>query len=150
MPSRTGADEQNGPKRVPEGRPPRGSETDIERQTWRDLVAFADKTLTCRDCGQEFVWTAGEQEFYQSRGLQNAPSRCPSCRAARRASGGGGGGGGYAGGGGGGYGGGQREMFSATCSNCGREARVPFQPRGDKPVYCSDCFEKMRSSRTRY
>ncbi|TMC58497.1 MAG: zinc-binding protein [Chloroflexi bacterium] len=74
---------------------------------------------------------------------------CPSCRAARRASGGGGGGS-YAGGGGGGYGGGQREMFTATCSNCGREARVPFQPRGDKPVYCSDCFEKMRSTRSRY
>ena len=118
-------------------------------------MSFADKTLTCRDCGQEFVWTAGEQEFYQSRGLQNPPSRCPSCRAARRAGGGGGGGGGgsYAGGGGGGgggYGGGQREMFTATCSNCGREARVPFQPRGDKPVYCSDCFEKQRSSRSRY
>jgi CxxC-x17-CxxC domain-containing protein len=114
-------------------------------------VSFADKTLTCRDCGQEFVWTAGEQEFYQSRGLQNPPSRCPSCRAARRA-GGGGGGGSYAGGGtgGGGYGGGQREMFTATCSSCGREARVPFQPRGDKPVYCSDCFEKQRSTRSRY
>lgn len=117
-------------------------------------MSFADKTLTCRDCGQEFVWTAGEQEFYQSRGLQNPPSRCPSCRAARRAGGGGGGGGGgsYAGGGGGGggYGGGQREMFTATCSSCGREARVPFQPRGDKPVYCSDCFEKQRSTRSRY
>jgi CxxC-x17-CxxC domain-containing protein len=109
-------------------------------------VSFQDKTLTCRDCGQQFIWTAGEQEFYASRGLQNPPSRCPADRAARRAGGGGGGGGGYAGGGYGG-GGGPREMFSATCSNCGREARVPFQPRGDKPVYCSDCFEKMRSSR---
>jgi CxxC-x17-CxxC domain-containing protein len=127
--------------------------TDIERQSVLEetQVSFADKTLTCRDCGQEFVWTAGEQEFYQSRGLQNPPSRCPSCRAARRAGGGGGGGGSYAGGGGGGgYGGGQREMFTATCSNCGREARVPFQPRGDKPVYCSDCFEKQRSTRSRY
>ena len=95
-------------------------------------MSFADKTLTCRDCGQEFVWTAGEQEFYQSRGLQNPPSRCPADRAARRA------------------GGGAREMFTATCSSCGREARVPFQPRGDKPVYCSDCFEKQRSTRSRY
>jgi len=107
-------------------------------------MSFSDKTLTCKDCGQEFTWTAGEQEFYASRGLQNAPSRCPADRAARRAGGGGGGGGG------GGYGGGQREMFSAVCSNCGKEARVPFQPRGDKPVYCSDCFEKQRSSRSRY
>jgi CxxC-x17-CxxC domain-containing protein len=99
-------------------------------------VSFQDKTLTCRDCGQEFIWTAGEQEFYASRGLQNAPSRCPSCRAARRASQGPGGGGG-----------GPREMFTATCSNCGQEARVPFQPRGDKPVYCSSCFEQMRGAR---
>jgi CxxC-x17-CxxC domain-containing protein len=104
-------------------------------------VSFQDKTLTCRDCGQEFIWTAGEQEFYASRGLQNAPSRCPADRAARRAGGGGGGGGGYAGG--------QREMFTATCSNCGKEARVPFQPRGDKPVYCSDCFEQRRPSQSR-
>src|ERR1700716_852 len=76
-----------------------------------DPVSFQDKTLTCKDCGQEFIWTAGEQEFYASRGLQNAPTRCPADRAARRAQGGGrgggGGGGGYAGGGGGGgYGGG--------------------------------------------
>src|SRR5437588_690684 len=118
-------------------------------------VSFQDKTLTCRDCGQEFIWTAGEQEFYASRGLQNAPTRCPADRAARRAQGGGrGGGGGYAGGGGGGgYGGGgggyggQREMFTATCSNCGREARVPFQPRGDRPASCSDCFEQRRPAR---
>ena len=103
-------------------------------------MSFQDKTLTCRDCGQEFIWTAGEQEFYASRGLQNAPTRCPADRAARRAQGGGRGGGG-------GYGGGQREMFTATCSNCGREARVPFQPRGDKPVYCSDCFEQRRPAR---
>src|SRR4030088_3855558 len=80
-------------------------------------VSFQDKTLTCRDCGQEFIWTAGEQEFYASRGLQNAPSRCPADRAARRAGGGGGGGGG------GGYGGGQREVVSAVCSNGGEEAR---------------------------
>jgi len=105
-----------------------------------DLVSYQDKTLTCRDCGQPFVWTAGEQEFYASRGLQNPPSRCPADRAARRAGGGGGGGGG------GGYGGGAREMFTAICSNCGKEARVPFQPRGDKPVYCSDCFEQRRPS----
>ncbi len=108
-------------------------------------MSFADKTLTCRDCGQEFIWTAGEQEFYASRGLQNPPSRCPADRAARRAGGGGGGGGGYGGGGGGGA----REMFTATCSNCGKEARVPFQPRGDKPVYCSDCFEQRRPSQSR-
>ena len=110
-------------------------------------MSFSDKTLTCKDCGQEFIWTSGEQEFYASRGLMNEPGRCPSCRAARRASGGMGGGQ---------YGSrgmsGPREFFTATCSNCGGEARVPFQPRGDKPVYCSSCFEQVRpsASRSRY
>jgi len=115
-------------------------------------VSYADKVLTCRDCGQSFVFTVGEQEFFASRGFTNDPSRCRDCRTARRgASGGGGGygGGGY-GGGGGGYGGGgarrDREMFSVTCSACGNDALVPFQPRGDKPVYCSDCFSKTRGT----
>src|SRR5215210_5002196 len=118
-----------------------------------------DRILTCRDCGQQFAFTAGEQEFYQSRGLTNEPGRCPECRAARKSQRGegGGGGGGYAystggggnygGGGGGGYDRPRREMFPATCSACGKETQVPFQPRGDKPVYCSDCFESVRSNR---
>ena len=107
-------------------------------------MSFQDKTLSCNECRTEFVWTSGEQEFYASRGLQNAPGRCPTCRAARRAGGGGGGGrGDFAGSG-------PREMFTATCSNCGNEARVPFQPRGDKPVYCSACFEQQRPARGRY
>jgi len=116
-------------------------------------VSYADKTLTCRDCGQPFTFTAGEQEFYASRGLMNEPGRCPNCRQARRStqgggySGGGGGGGGY-GGGGGGYR--EREMFTAICSNCGKEAHVPFQPRTDRPVYCSDCFQQVRGERTGY
>jgi CxxC-x17-CxxC domain-containing protein len=114
---------------------------------------FQDRTLTCRDCGQQFVFTSGEQEFYQSRGLVNDPSRCPECRRAHKQGGGGGGGGGGFGGargsGGGGYGRAPREMFPATCSNCGKETQVPFQPRGDKPVYCSDCFESVRGGRGR-
>ena len=101
-------------------------------------MSYADKTITCRDCGQLFTFTVGEQEFFASRGFTNEPSRCNECRADRKASRGSGGG--YSGG----YGR-EREMFSATCSNCGNEARVPFQPRGDKPVYCSDCFSKQRS-----
>ena len=113
---------------------------------------YADKTLTCRDCGQAFIFTTGEQEFHASKGFTNEPGRCPECRAARKAERGGGGGyssGGYGGGGyssGGGYGRQQREMFEATCSSCGNVARVPFQPRGDKPVYCSDCFTPRQSS----
>ena len=127
---------------------------------------FNDKNLTCADCGQEFVFTASEQDFYAQRGFTE-PRRCPSCRASRKAArnaegggssygsygaGGGysaGGGGGYGGGGGGGYGSrdrGPREMFTATCSNCGKDAQVPFRPTSGKPVYCSDCFRSMRGA----
>lgn len=106
-------------------------------------MSFSDITLTCKDCAQPFVFTTGEQEFYQQRGLMNQPGRCQSCRGARRA-GGAGASPGYSSGGG--YGG-AREMFTATCSQCGQEARVPFQPRGDKPVYCSSCFETKRPAR---
>ena len=120
-------------------------------------MTYADKALNCRDCGQSFVFTTGEQEFFASRGFTNEPTRCRDCRQARKASAGGGGysSGGYSSGGGystGGYGGSgvygerrQRGMFSVTCSACGNEAQVPFQPRGDKPVYCSDCFSQQRS-----
>jgi CxxC-x17-CxxC domain-containing protein len=109
-------------------------------------LSYQDKTLECRDCGQEFIWTAGEQEFYAQRGLVNQPGRCPDCRRARKAQQGGGGSS-YAGGGysaGGGYDRPQRQMFDAVCSECGKETQVPFQPRGDKPVYCSDCFASKR------
>lgn len=109
---------------------------------------YTDKPLTCRDCNQSFVFTTGEQEFFASRGFTNEPSRCPECRAQRKGQQGGGySSGGYSSGGysgGGGYDRGQREMFSATCSQCGKEARVPFQPRADRPVYCSDCFAVQR------
>jgi CxxC-x17-CxxC domain-containing protein len=118
----------------------------------------ADKTLTCADCGQEFTFTASEQQFYAERGFTE-PRRCPTCRAARKAqrgdSGGGGGyssgssyggGGGYSSGGGGGYGSrGPREMFAATCSSCGQETEVPFRPTSGKPVYCSACFAQRRA-----
>jgi CxxC-x17-CxxC domain-containing protein len=124
-------------------------------------MSYADKTITCRDCGTEFVFTAGEQEFYAQKGFTNEPTRCPSCRQARKSGGGGRGGysdrdsyggGGYGGGGGrGGYSsGGTREMHTTTCASCGKEAQVPFVPRGDKPVYCSDCFQQQRRSSSRW
>ena len=104
-------------------------------------MMYTDKLLTCADCGAEFTFTAGEQEFHASKGFTNPPGRCPTCRSARRAQRDGGS---YSSGGAGrsSYGG-QREMFSATCASCGKEAQVPFQPRGDKPVYCSDCFRSQ-------
>ena len=107
----------------------------------------SDKTLACQDCNQEFVFSSSEQQFYADRQFSE-PRRCPSCRAARKAQRGDFGGGASHGGGGGsrgGYSSGPREMFSATCSSCGREAQVPFRPSGTKPVYCSDCFTTRRA-----
>ncbi len=117
-------------------------------------MAYADKTLTCRDCGTPFVFTQGEQAFYASKGLTNEPTRCPDCRAARKRTQSGGmgessyGGGGSYGSGGGSYSSAPREMFDVTCDSCGRPAKVPFQPRGDRPVYCSDCFQQQKSTRS--
>ena len=105
---------------------------------------YTDKTITCSDCSQQFVFTASEQEFYAGRGFTE-PRRCPSCRASRKAArGDSGGGGGYGGGGGGYESRGPREMFTATCSSCGRDAQVPFRPTSGKPVYCADCFAARR------
>ncbi|MDA8202105.1 MAG: zinc-ribbon domain containing protein [Chloroflexi bacterium] len=116
------------------------------------MYAQSDKTLTCADCSQEFVFSASEQQFYADRQFSE-PRRCPSCRASRKASrgdssrGGGYASSGYSGGGhSSGYDRAPREMFTATCSSCGREAQVPFRPTGDKPVYCSDCFQSHRRS----
>jgi CxxC-x17-CxxC domain-containing protein len=112
---------------------------------------MADKTLTCRDCGATFTFTEGEQEFYAQKGFSE-PTRCPDCRAAKKAarnSGGGygdsyGNGGGYGSyGGGGGYSRPERTMTQVICANCGKETEVPFVPRGDKPVYCSDCYNTI-------
>jgi len=102
-------------------------------------VTFTDRTLTCADCGASFTFSADDQAYHAEKGFTNDPKRCPSCRAQRRDQRGGSS---YGGGGGGGYG--QREMFTAVCASCGNEARVPFQPRGDKPVYCSDCFRSQQ------
>ena len=110
---------------------------------------MTDKTLTCADCGQDFTFTASEQQFYADRQFSE-PRRCATCRAVRTAARGGAGhgGGSYSSGGyssgGGGYDRAPREMFSATCANCGKEALVPFRPSGAKPVYCSDCFSSQR------
>jgi CxxC-x17-CxxC domain-containing protein len=114
------------------------------------LPVYADKTLTCRDCGNQFTFTAGEQEFHQSKGFTNEPGRCPDCRAARKAERGGYGSGSYSTGGygSGGYSSGgydrpRRQMYPAVCAQCGKDTEVPFQPTGTKPVYCSDCYRSQ-------
>ena len=112
-------------------------------------MSFEDKTLVCRDCSAEFVFTAGEQEFYEQKGFTNQPTRCPDCRRAAKASRGGGNS--YSSGSGGGsYGGGRQErtMHPAVCSACGKETMVPFVPSNDKPVYRSDCFQSRRQERS--
>ena len=105
------------------------------------VTLSADTTLTCRDCGQAFTFTSGEQDFYASRGFSE-PTRCADCRAARKAQRDSGSSYDSYGSSYGSSGRGQRELFSATCSSCGKEALVPFQPSSDKPVYCSDCFQQ--------
>ncbi|HEY3425895.1 MAG TPA: zinc-ribbon domain containing protein [Negativicutes bacterium] len=90
-----------------------------------------DKTLTCRDCGAQFVFSASEQDFYAEKGFTNEPGRCPECRAARKQANGGGRGN-YQ----------QREMHEAVCAECGVTTQVPFRPSGDRPVYCRECFSK--------
>ena len=88
---------------------------------------YEDKTLICKDCGAEFVFTAGEQEYYASKGFVNEPQRCKPCRDARKNAAKP-----------------EREMYTAQCAACGCEAKVPFKPREDRPVYCSECFARIR------
>lgn len=90
---------------------------------------FEDKTLICQDCGEEFVFTAGEQEFYHEKGFENEPKRCKECRSNRRNRAGNRA---------------PKEMFQAVCAECGMETEVPFRPVGDRPVYCQECFQKIK------
>ncbi|HBL84536.1 MAG: zinc-binding protein [Clostridiales bacterium GWF2_38_85] len=92
---------------------------------------YQDKKLTCKDCGQEFVFTVNEQNFYAEKGFTNEPTRCKACRDAKKNSSGG-------------RSSARKEMFAATCAKCGKSTQVPFKPSGDRPVYCSDCFSKQR------
>ncbi len=100
-------------------------------------MSFEDKTLQCSDCGTEFTFSAEEQEFFQSKGYTNEPKRCPDCRQARKAERYGSGGYGYR----------PRQMFPAVCAECGKDTEVPFEPREGRPVYCSECFNKIRTNR---
>ena len=88
---------------------------------------YTEKQLTCAECGTSFPFTVEEQERHAQLGFQNEPKRCPPCREAKRSAMGG-----------------RREMFEVICAECGKPAQVPFKPRGDRPVYCSDCFSQRR------
>ncbi len=97
-------------------------------------MSYADKTLICSDCGAGFNFSASEQEFFASKGFTNEPGRCPECRAARKQQRGGG------------YRDSRqpREMHAAVCASCGKNTQVPFEPRNGRPVYCSDCYSRVR------
>lgn len=88
-----------------------------------------DKTLICRDCGKEFVFSAGEQEFYAEKGFENEPTRCKDCRNAKkerlRP---------------------QRVMYEIVCSACGKVASVPFEPRHDRSVFCEECYKNQKKN----
>ena len=88
---------------------------------------FQDKVIVCKDCGQEFTFTASEQEFFAEKGFTNEPQRCKPCRMARK---------GHSSNGSG------RQMYDAVCSSCGTPCKVPFEPRNDRPIYCSDCYRR--------
>jgi len=114
----------------------------------RVMATGEDQIIKCADCGEEFLFTAGEQAFYATKGLTHAPTRCRNCRDARRSSRPNGGGprssGPRGGGGGGGGGGGSKELFDAVCDNCGTATQVPFPPTAGRPVYCRDCFQSRK------
>ena len=98
-------------------------------------MEYHDKVLKCADCGAEFVFTSGEQAFYADKGFKNEPKRCKTCKSQR----------GHAGGGGGSS---QRTETRTTCSQCGKETTVPFNPTQGRPVYCRECFQQRRAAGT--
>ena len=91
-----------------------------------ELKMYQDETLICEDCGKEFMFTAGEQEFYAEKGLVNKPKRCPECRKSRRQHN-------------------RKKMFDVVCSKCGCETKVPFKPTQGKEVFCKECYQAMKS-----
>jgi len=97
-------------------------------------MIFQDKSIQCSDCGATFTFSTEEQEFFQSKGYTNDPKRCPSCREARKSER---------------YGNRSysRQMFPAICAQCGKDTEVPFEPRQDRPVYCSECYSRVRTGR---
>jgi CxxC-x17-CxxC domain-containing protein len=99
-------------------------------------MSFEDKSIQCSDCGATFTFSVEEQELFQSRGYTNEPKRCPSCRQARKSERFGNDS----------YNRGPRQMFQVTCAECGKDTEVPFEPRTGRPVYCSDCYRKVRTN----
>lgn len=87
---------------------------------------FEDEKMKCEDCGCEYSFTAGEQEFYAEKGLVNKPKRCPDCRKNRRQKN-------------------RKQLFDVTCTTCGCDTQVPFKPTPGKDVLCRDCYAKVKA-----
>lgn len=97
-----------------------------------EAEVFEDETLICKDCGNEFIFSAGDKQFYKEKGFMNKPKACRACRAAKK------------------NGGEARpapQLFEGTCSQCGGVARVKFQPSSDRPLYCDACYAEIRAKR---
>lgn len=84
---------------------------------------YTDKKIICMDCGTEFVFTAGEQEFYAKKGFIDEPKRCKNCIKARKDR--------------------RKIKHTVTCSICGCEEQVSFEPKEGTPVYCWACYKKL-------
>jgi CxxC-x17-CxxC domain-containing protein len=93
-----------------------------------------DIQLTCSDCGQDFTFTAADQAFFQERGY-STPKRCKPCRMAKKNDQGGSG-----------YRSAPAQGTPVICSGCGQPTTVPFEPRGDRPVFCRDCYQARKGS----
>ena len=97
-------------------------------------MEFQDKVIKCIDCGEDFVFTAGEQLFFYEKQFKNEPKRCKGCKAKR----------------------GQAVGTTQTappkvetrtvCSGCGKETTVPFRPTQGRPVFCRECFQAKKAS----
>jgi CxxC-x17-CxxC domain-containing protein len=98
-------------------------------------MEFQDRALRCVDCGAEFTWTAGEQQFFADKNFKNEPKRCKGCKGKRasRPMGANGGGGTR-----------ERVETMTTCSACGKETTVPFKPTQGRPVFCKECFQSRK------
>ena len=107
----------------------RGNIMNEEVKVGMETEEFVDETLVCKECGNEFVFTAGEQRFYKEKGFMNKPKACKACRDAKKNAGRA-----------------PREYFTTVCAKCGGEAKVIFQPSNDRPVYCSACFEEIKNA----
>jgi len=94
---------------------------------WQGIVMeFVDKVLKCVDCGNEFIFTAGEQIFFHDKQFKNEPKRCKTCKSKRA------------------QGKTVRPETRTTCSECGMETTVPFKPSQGRPVLCRSCFQRKQ------